>query len=84
MEDNIHNGYLIPKGTLIITNVWFVAPSLNEHPSKLIERHILWFHRKMLHDPKIYSDPMKFNPRRFMGPNPEPDPRQACYGFGRR
>ncbi|KAF9453375.1 cytochrome P450 [Macrolepiota fuliginosa MF-IS2] len=60
-EDNIHDGYLIPKGSLIIANVW-----------------------KMLHDPRMYSDPMKFNPERFLGPNPEPDPRQVCFGFGRR
>lgn len=38
----------------------------------------------MQHDPKIYSDPMVFRPSRFLGSNPEPDPRQICFGFGRR
>ena len=27
---------------------------------------------------------MEFNPERFLGDNPEPDPRGAVFGFGRR
>ncbi|TFK32278.1 cytochrome P450 [Crucibulum laeve] len=63
MEDNIHDGYLIPKGALVITNIW-----------------------KMLHDPKVYSEPMSFRPERFLGPESEreQDPRDVCFGFGRR
>ncbi|KAJ8473197.1 hypothetical protein ONZ45_g16385 [Pleurotus djamor] len=38
----------------------------------------------MLHDPATYSDPMQFRPERFLGPRPERDPRDACFGFGRR
>lgn len=60
-QDDIHNGFLIPKGALVIPNIW-----------------------KMQHDPSIYSDPMTFNPKRFLGPNPELDPRHMCFGFGRR
>lgn len=60
-QDDVHNGYFIPKGSLIIPNIW-----------------------KMQHDPKIYSDPMVFRPSRFLGSDPEPDPRQTCFGFGRR
>ncbi|KIM67833.1 hypothetical protein SCLCIDRAFT_1189995 [Scleroderma citrinum Foug A] len=62
--DDVHNGYFIPKGTLVITNVWY-----------------------MLHDPSVYADPMEFNPDRFLpreGKEPEPDPRDVCFGFGRR
>jgi cytochrome P450 len=29
MEDNIFNGYFIPKGSLIMPNIWFVHPPLN-------------------------------------------------------
>ncbi|KAF8812810.1 cytochrome P450 [Phlegmacium glaucopus] len=61
MEDDIHDGYLIPKGAFIFPNIWF-----------------------MLHDPKVYSDPMNFNPERFLGQNMEKDPRDVCFGFGRR
>jgi len=39
---------------------------------------------KMTHDPQVYSNPYEFNPDRFMGPNPEKDPRDVCFGFGRR
>ncbi|KAF8814215.1 cytochrome P450 [Phlegmacium glaucopus] len=60
-EDNIHDGYLIPKGAVIFANLW-----------------------SMLHDPKVYSDPMSFKPERFLGPDMEQDPRDICFGFGRR
>ena len=36
-----------------------------------------------MRDPQTYHDPLTFNPSRFLGPNPEPDPRMA-FGFGRR
>ncbi|KAF8812602.1 cytochrome P450 [Phlegmacium glaucopus] len=55
MEDDIHDGYLIPKGAIILPNIWF-----------------------MMHDPKVYSDPMSFNPERFLGPNMEQDPHDVC------
>ncbi|KAF9036068.1 cytochrome P450 [Hymenopellis radicata] len=63
-QDGVHNGYFIPKGALIIANVW-----------------------KLTHDPRTYKDPMKFNPDRFMSSEDskaELDPRQLCFGFGRR
>ncbi|KAJ3503678.1 hypothetical protein NLJ89_g8325 [Agrocybe chaxingu] len=39
---------------------------------------------QMSHDPKVYSDPFTFKPERFLGAHPEPDPREVCFGFGRR
>ncbi|KAG6333886.1 hypothetical protein ID866_5199 [Astraeus odoratus] len=62
--DDVHNGYFIPKGSLVMSNVWY-----------------------MLHDPRTYSDPATFNPDRFLpreGKEPEADPRNVCFGFGRR
>jgi cytochrome P450 len=38
----------------------------------------------MLKDPRIYKDPELFNPERFLGRNPETDPRKIAFGFGRR
>jgi len=60
-EDDVYKGYVIPKGAIVIPNIW-----------------------KILHDPEVYSNPIEFNPDRFMGPNPEPDPTKICFGFGRR
>ncbi|KAJ3977109.1 cytochrome P450 [Lentinula raphanica] len=60
-EDNVFQGYFIPKGALVISNLW-----------------------QMNHDPEVYHDPLTFKPERFLGPKPELDPREACFGFGRR
>ena len=60
-SDDTYKGYYIPKGSLVLANVW-----------------------KFLHDPEVYSNPLEFNPSRFLGPNPEKDPREVCFGFGRR
>ena len=40
--------------------------------------------RFMSHDPQVYPDPFKFNPERFLGPQPQQDPRDFSFGFGRR
>ncbi|KAF5358663.1 hypothetical protein D9758_007688 [Tetrapyrgos nigripes] len=60
-EDDYHEGYFIPKGSLVISNIW-----------------------KMTRDAEVYHDPEVFNPDRFLGPKPEPDPREIVFGFGRR
>lgn len=40
--------------------------------------------RYMLRDPDVYSEPLEFKPERFLGDEPERDPRCAVFGFGRR
>ena len=40
--------------------------------------------REIMHDPATYANPMEFNPERFLGNHPEPDPRATGFGFGRR
>lgn len=63
-EDDVFEGYHIPKGALILTNLW-----------------------NMAHDSKIYHEPMKFMPERFLSTGnsqPEMDPHKYCFGFGRR
>jgi len=39
---------------------------------------------QFLHDPATYANPMEFNPERFLGDHPEPDPRETVFGYGRR
>jgi cytochrome P450 len=39
----------------------------------------------LLHDPAVYPDPHAFNPERFLGPTPQPDPAEhGAFGYGRR
>ena len=40
--------------------------------------------RQILHDTDTYANPLEFNPERFLGDHPEPDPRGAAFGYGRR
>ncbi|KAF7347310.1 hypothetical protein MVEN_01486400 [Mycena venus] len=59
-----HPPVLIPKDSVIIPNIWYMA-----------------------HDPKRYSDPMTFNPRRFLAMDTgeaELDPSRIIFGYGRR
>lgn len=64
IQDDVQDGYFIPKGSLVIPNIW-----------------------KLTHDPKVYENPFVFRPERFIASGTrlaEPDPRQVCFGFGRR
>ncbi|KAJ7468580.1 cytochrome P450 [Mycena latifolia] len=38
----------------------------------------------MMHDESVYPDPFTFEPTRFLGEAPQPDPRGCVFGFGRR
>ncbi|OJI97944.1 hypothetical protein ASPVEDRAFT_37406 [Aspergillus versicolor CBS 583.65] len=60
-EDDVYEGYLIPKGSLVLPNIWTFT-----------------------HDPSVYPNPTTFNPDRFLGVNPQPDPHNLTFGFGRR
>lgn len=38
----------------------------------------------MMNDPRVYKQPERFMPERFLGESPEKDPRIMAFGFGRR
>ena len=46
--------------------------------------HINASDRKLLNDSQVYPNPFTFDPTRYLGPNPQPDPREIAFGFGRR
>ena len=90
-EDDVYEGYFIPKGSLVLANSWFV---LNPIPALVM---LMAENRAILHDPTAYPDPNTFNPTRFLRPRPgathewdvelDPDildPAVAAFGFGRR
>jgi len=64
IKDDVHEGYFIPKGSIILPNVW-----------------------SFTHDPGLYRDPDVYNPSRFLstdGNEPETNPMELIFGFGRR
>ncbi|KAI1191509.1 putative cytochrome P450 oxidoreductase OrdA-like protein [Nemania serpens] len=46
----------------------------------IILPNVWWF----THDPAVYPNPSEFDPSRYLGPNPAPDPTSHVFGYGRR
>lgn len=83
-EDN-YMGYRIPKGAVVVPNIWY-APTPYFSWIVNLENFVSPF-RQMTHDPENYHDPFVFKPERFLGLNGLPieqDPRSFVFGFGRR
>ena len=84
-EDDIHEGYYIPKGALVIANIRSVF-SMDIHEVQPVQI-LLHSSRHMLNDPRTYPNPSEFNPDRYIGGEgrePQQDPRAISFGFGRR
>ena len=77
VEADVYRDYHIPKGAIIIPNIWCDLCSLPLF--KLISGHP----RAITQNPEFYPNPDRFLPERFMGKD-VPDPREAVFGFGRR
>ena len=75
-QDDVYEGVFIPKGTIVIANIWFVpSHSRYGHPIHPIFRAIT-------RDPKTYTNPHIFDPLRFLD-RKEPETK-ANFGYGRR
>ncbi|KAG0709796.1 cytochrome P450 [Suillus ampliporus] len=68
IEDDIHDGHYIPKGSIIISNIWSVLQFMLNDPQTYA-------------NPSEFN-PERFLTKD--GKEPETDPRTICFGFGRR
>ena len=86
IADEELRGYFIPKGTVILPNVWYVL-----NLSTILGYHLLipyLVSRACTHDPDVFPDPDVFRPERFikdgrLDPG-QCDPIYLTFGFGRR
>lgn len=81
-QDDVHEGFHIAKGTIVIVNFWYVS---KVYPLRLTcdrcER------RGMLHDKNVFSNPDSFMPERWLDQkmlDKAIDPWEISFGFGRR
>ena len=82
IQDDMFEGYAIPKGSILVPNIWSVCFfNLIQSSSSHYCFPVI---RQFFHDPKAYHDPLDFKPERFLGTNPEQDTHNLAFGFGRR
>ena len=94
MEDDVYNGYFIPKNSIVLGNAWCALPfSIRVPPNTCTcttvdgRLSIILSSRAILHDDRLFPDPFTFKPERFIGPDVDPRVPAAvdyAFGFGRR
>ena len=81
-EDDVYEGYHIPRGATIMVNAWldFLSVSIAFAHQYAI--------RAILHNSKDYPEPFTFSPERFLIDSKLNqdilDPARVAFGFGRR
>lgn len=84
VADDVYEGYFLPKGAMVIPNVWCAF--------RFCSYVDLWSslpHRAMMKDPSVYPDADVFRPERFLNEDGSinttmRDPFTVVFGFGRR
>jgi hypothetical protein len=95
-EEDTYNGYTIPLHSIVIPNVWYVF-RVRYFFINILRVFRFPFRRKMMLDPKHFSNPEDFNPERFrekLESITDPtkalngldmdDPTSIVFGFGKR
>ncbi|KAI0470582.1 cytochrome P450 [Xylariaceae sp. FL0804] len=71
---------IVPMGLAHLTTADDVYNGYFIPKGSVVLPNIWWF----THDPETYANPDTFDPTRFLGEHPCPDPRDYVFGFGRR
>jgi len=77
-EDDIVEGYFIPKGTVIVGNTWYATRFCFHSSDSAI-------HRGLLHNETDFGPNIdKFQPERFLKPGVRDPASTGAFGYGRR
>lgn len=81
-QDDVYDGYLLPGGSSVFFNVWWVILHLAADVLSSSQR----LHRAMSRNEEVYPDPEVFDPDRFLHPSSQRvhEHMEAVWGFGRR
>ncbi|KAI1202934.1 putative cytochrome P450 oxidoreductase OrdA-like protein [Nemania serpens] len=71
---------VIPMGLPHVAKVDDVVNGFCIPKGAIVLPNVWWF----THDPAVYRNPSEFDPSRYLGPNPAPDPTRHVFGYGRR
>ena len=81
-EDDLYEGYDIPKGTIVMPNVWYVRSSCTLPELSILTSHLS--SRAIAFEKRGPYDPHAFVPERFLDKEvPTMDPSSWAFGFGR-
>ena len=89
MEDDVYNGYFLPKDSIILGNAWCARLTVAFLSRVRVDakKIFVFTPRAILHDDRLFPDPFTFKPERFTDPNVDPRVPVAvdyAFGFGRR